>query len=103
MGAAKLSARNRRTLKQAAHDLKPVVLVGKEGVGKTLVQAVVEALEAHELIKVRFVEHKDDRKVLTGQLSERASAAVVGVIGHVTILYRPQSDPEKRKFGITLS
>lgn len=78
-------------------------MVGKEGVGKTLVQAVVEALEAHELVKVRFVEHKDDRKVLTGQLSERASAAVVGVIGHVAILYRPQSDPEKRKFGITLS
>ena len=103
MISAKLAARDRRTLKQAAHTLKPVVMVGKEGVGKTLVQAVVEALEAHELVKVRFVEHKDDRKVLTGQLSERASAAVVGVIGHVAILYRPQSDPEKRKFGITLS
>ena len=99
----KLSATDRRTLKQAAHDLRPVVMVGKEGVGQPLIQAAVNALEAHELIKVRFVEHKDERQVLSGQLSDGAGAVVVGMIGHVAVLYRPHPDPEKRKFGIQLS
>ena len=96
----KLSASDRRTLKQAAHSLKPAVTVGKEGVSIALVGAVTEALETHELIKVRFLEHKDERKILTAQVSEKAKASVVGLIGHVAILYRPHAEPEKRRFGI---
>ncbi|MBK33996.1 MAG: ribosome assembly RNA-binding protein YhbY [Gemmatimonadetes bacterium] len=98
-----LASRDRRTLKQAAHGLDPVVMVGKEGVCPSLLKAVDAALEAHELIKVRFVEFKDERKPMTGQVAADAGAVVVGVIGHVAILYRPREDLEKRTYGITLS
>ena len=58
-----------------------VVMVGKEGVCPSLLKAVDAALEAHELIKVRFVEFKDERKPLTGQVAADAGAVVVGVSG----------------------
>ncbi len=98
-----LSSSDRRTLKQAVHGLKPVVMVGKEGLSETLVHAVVEALDVHELIKVRFVERKEERKTLAGQMSDAVGAVVVGVIGHVAILYRPHREPEKQRFGISLT
>ena len=93
-----LKGNERQRLKQAAHSMKPVVIVGKEGVSEALVQATHDALAAHELIKVRFFEHKQDRSPLTDRIAARVDAVVVDLIGHVAVLYRPHQDPEKRRF-----
>jgi RNA-binding protein len=74
-----------------------VAHVGKDGLSDTLVTSVDEALAAHELIKVRFVDHKDDRKEMAAALADRLHAGVAGVVGHVAILYRPHAEPGKRR------
>ena len=51
---ASLSSGQRKFLCSKAHHLKPLVLVGKQGLTDTLVESVNVNLEAHELIKVRF-------------------------------------------------
>ena len=48
-----LTGKQRRFLRAEAHALSPVVMVGKEGLSDTVLNAVREALLAHELIKVR--------------------------------------------------
>jgi len=95
-----LTSAQRKFLRGLAHHLDPVVLVGKQGVSDMLVRATLEALEAHELIKIRFNEFKDEKKKLTEEIARRTGAEIAGMIGHVAILFRPHPDPEKRKITL---
>ena len=51
-----LSGKQKRFLRAEAHGLEPTVMIGKEGLSDTLLEAVREALLAHELIKVRVLD-----------------------------------------------
>ncbi len=95
-----LTSVQRKFLRSLAHHLDPVVLVGKQGISDMLVKAVVAALEAHELVKVRFNEFKEEKRALTDEIARRTGCEVVGMIGHVAILYRPHPDQEKRKIEL---
>jgi RNA-binding protein len=95
-----LSKSQKRWLRGQAHHLDPVVQVGKQGVTDTVVHALEQALEAHELVKVKFMEFKDEKTPLTQELAERTNSEVAGVIGHVAIFYRQQRDPEKRRLDL---
>ena len=92
----------RQYLRGLAHGLKPLVLIGKEGLTKGTISAVDEGLSRHELIKIKFNDFKDSEQktVLTGELAASTKSALVGMIGHTATLYRQQADPEKR--GIQL-
>jgi RNA-binding protein len=91
----------KKVLRGLAHDLKPVVQIGKEGLMEGVVRAVAEGLLRHELIKVRFndFKQKDQKEEITAELASRTGSEPVGMIGHTVILYRPQADPEKRKIS----
>ena len=69
---------------------------GESAADHELHEAVNEALDTHELIKVRFNVHKESKKPLTAEIAERTHCEVAGIIGHVAILYREQEEPEKR-------
>ncbi len=81
--------------------MKPTVFVGKDGMTDTLVGAVAESIGAHELIKVRFVDFKDSKKDLAGQLAKRSGSELVGMIGHLAILYHEHPDEGKRKVKLS--
>lgn len=59
-------------------------------------QHIDTELNQHELIKIRFTDFKDQRLELAGKIATELEAALVKVLGHVAILYRPCKDPEKR-------
>jgi RNA-binding protein len=80
-----------------AHHLDPVVMIGKSGLTEGVVAATAKALKAHELIKVRFLEHKDEKETLSEQLATATECDMAGIIGHVAILYKEHPDPEKRE------
>ncbi len=93
----KLKSSERKALRSLAHPLKPVVQVGKSGVSDSLIKMIRQALESHELIKVRFIEHKEQKKTLATEIAEKAKCEEVGMIGHVAIFFKPHPDQEKRK------
>lgn len=95
-----MTSAQRKRLRSLAHHLDPVVMIGKHGLTDTVISATNEALDAHELIKVRFLEHKDEKKALTEQLTEATRSELAGLVGHVAILYRQHEDPEKRKIDV---
>ncbi len=86
----------RKHLRELAHPLQPVVLVGREGLSASLLGAVEQALLDHELIKVRLRE-PEDKKALAAELAERAGAHLVGLVGHTVILYRPHPEEPRLK------
>lgn len=95
-----MTSAQRKRLRSLAHHLDPVVMIGKHGLTDTVISATNDALDAHELIKVRFLEHKDEKKALTEQLTEATRSELAGLVGHVAILYRQHEDPEKRKIDV---
>ncbi len=98
-GFLNLSSKQRKFLRGLAHGLAPVVLIGIKGVGEDQIRAVEEALLAHELIKVRFLDQKGraEKEKLTAQIAAATGSVVAGAIGHIAILYRPHPDPQKRR------
>ena len=96
----KLKGADRKYLRSVAHELKPLVQVGKSGVTEGLLASLNEALDQHELVKVRFLEFKDEKKALAVEIAERSASEQVGMIGHIAMFYREQEDPEKRKIKL---
>jgi RNA-binding protein len=95
-----LNSGQRKYLRGLAHHLDPVVLIGKQGVTDTVIQSIEEALRAHELIKIRFNDHKDEKKAFCAVIAERTGSQVAGIIGHVAMLYRPHPEVEKRRITL---
>lgn len=100
MGSLKGS--QRKYLRGLAHGMKPVVFVGKQGVALNIISAVEEALNAHELIKLRFLDFKEksQKEELSAQIERETSSECVGMIGHQAIFYRQHKNPKKRKIVI---
>ncbi|GMW01105.1 MAG: hypothetical protein AMXMBFR84_22420 [Candidatus Hydrogenedentota bacterium] len=96
-----LSSGDRKYLRSLAHHLEPIVFIGKNGITDQLVESADKALAAHELIKIRFVDHKDEKRALVDELATRTHSAVAGIIGHVAMLYREHAEQEKRRIRFT--
>ena len=95
-----LNSRQKKNLRAKAHDLKPIVLIGKAGVTTGCIQSINEVIESQELIKVKFLEHKDDKKSLSDEIAKKTDSEIIGSIGHIIMLFRQNSDKEKQKYKI---
>ena len=69
--------------------LEPVVMMGKEGVTPTVVQAAQEAIKKRELIKVRVLQNcmEEPEDAIT-MLAERADVNLVQIIGRNGLLFK---------------
>jgi RNA-binding protein len=84
-----LTEKQRRHLKGLAHPLKPVILMGNAGLTEAVISATTQALDDHELVKVRLPGmERDDRDAALALLAERTGSEMVTRIGHVAVLYR---------------
>jgi RNA-binding protein len=91
--AVQLTSAQTRFLRGQAHDLNAMLQVGGKGITDALVTEVVNALEQHELIKVKVAaEDREARDAMIQDLAQRAGAALVQRIGHTAVLYRPSKD-----------
>ena len=95
-----LTSKQRKYLEKEAHDLQPVVIVGGAGVTEGLVQMTDNSLAAHELIKIKFNEYKDEKNELTQKICTATDATLVRIIGNRAILYKQAEKPEDRKITI---
>ena len=80
-----------RELKARSQKLKPVVHVGHEGITDSLIAALDQALTDHGLVKVRFTDHKSERKQLASDLATRTDSRRILLVGHTVTLYRAPS------------
>ena len=91
-----LTGKQKRFLRGLAHDLKPTVHIGKLGLTEALFESAEESLEHHELIKVKFVDFKDEKLELAAQIEQRLDCENVGKIGHHVLFFRQARTPERR-------
>jgi RNA-binding protein len=94
---SELNSLQKKKAKKLAHHLEPVVYIGRQGLTESVIAKADECLLSHELIKIKFIDHKDRKQVLTKSLAETTGSLVVGLIGHVAVLYRPHPEMTLRK------
>lgn len=93
-----MTSKQRAYLKGLAMNLNPVINVGKEIVTPGLTEAVSEAIEANELIKIGVLKNcMDDPRAIAEVLADRVHAEIVQVIGKKIVLYKQAKKPEDRK------
>lgn len=92
-----LDNRQKRHLKSLAQKLDATVHLGKAGITEGFVASLNTELDRHELIKLRFDQHKEEKHELAPQIAAKANCHFVWMIGHVAVFFRQQADPEKRK------
>lgn len=100
-----LKGSQKKYLRGLAHNLNPAAFVGQKGITETLIEEIDKALEASELIKVKFndFKEKDQKNALIIEISDATQSCIAGMIGHVAILYRPNEDPEKQQIKLSQS
>lgn len=85
----KLSKKDIKELKAQAQELKPKVLVGKNGLNEGTLQSIDEVLEADELAKIKFLNNSIEiTQEMCEKLAEELQAELVQKIGRMIILYR---------------
>jgi len=84
-----LTGKQKTYLRGLAHNLQPIIQVGKLGINENLVITVADALEARELIKISVLQNCiEDPKEIATQIAGEINAEVVQVIGKTIVLYR---------------
>ena len=77
-------------MKAEAQHLEPVVRVGKNGLSAAVVHSILQALDSHTLIKIRFDQEREEREVLAVKVAEATGATLIWQVGKVAVYYRPK-------------
>lgn len=93
-----LNKKQKEYLRAMSNKIRPVVIIGKDGISDTLCESTDVSLEAHELIKISLLKTAPlDIKEAAIELAAATKSEVVHVIGRTFVLYRrslnhPQMD-----------
>ncbi len=82
-------------LKGLAHSLKPVVLLGNNGLTEAVVAEVDFALNHHELIKIKIpTDDRETKALIVEAICRETNSTKVQVIGKTLVIFR-QSEEKK--------
>jgi RNA-binding protein len=95
----RLSGRQKRYLKSLGHHLKPLVMLGRDGITDNVVKAAEAVLAAHELLKVKIGSGCSlEKGEAAAVIAERTDSEVVQVLGKTFLVFRenPERHDEQR-------
>ena len=84
-----------RELKAKGQHLEPVLKIGKEGLTPEFYAALAEAFNHHELLKVKFAGHKEEKKELAPQIAGKSGSELIMRVGNVLVLYTSKLEAEE--------
>lgn len=84
-----LTPKTKRKLISEAHTLNPIVMIGQKGLTKAVILETDQALNDHELIKIKInVDNKAEKLAMAEHLCSELKAECLRIIGHIAIVYR---------------
>ncbi|MCR5289575.1 MAG: YhbY family RNA-binding protein [Treponema sp.] len=95
-----ITSSQRKQLTKASQSLNPIVQIGQNGVTDAVLAKIEASLASHELLKVKYLEFKDEKQDLSEQIAVQCNAVLVRIIGNIALFYRPAEKEEDRAYGI---
>ena len=90
-----LTTKQKQFLKGLAHDKKPVVQLGNNGLTEGVVAEIENALGHHELIKVKIpTDDRDEKQLIADAIVRETHSNKIQIIGHTLVLYKPSDEPK---------
>jgi RNA-binding protein len=83
---------DRKKFRAEAHTLKPVVMIGQSGLTAGVLAELEQALNIHELIKVKIRAERDERKLISEKMCTNTGAELIQTIGQIAVIYRLNPD-----------
>ena len=97
MSENNLTKKQIQHLKGVAHPLKPVVLLGSNGLTEAVVAEIDYALNHHELIKVKIpTDDRENKALIVDAICRETKSTKVQVIGKTLVVYRESAEKKIR-------
>lgn len=91
-----INSKQRAYLRKLAINIEPIFQIGKNGLVPEITEAVADALEAREIVKVSVLKNcLYEPKDLANMLAERTQSEMVQQIGRKIVLYKPSKNKPK--------
>ncbi|MDO5573389.1 MAG: ribosome assembly RNA-binding protein YhbY [bacterium] len=91
-----MTSKQRAYLKSLASKENVLFNIGKSSITPEVTQAIAEALDARELIKIGVLKNcMDDPREIADMVAGRTKSMVVQVIGKKIVLYKESKDHKK--------
>ena len=88
-----MNKKKKYQLKAAAHHLKPVILLGNQGLTDSVHSEIDVALKAHELIKIKIpTADISERNQIINEICQKQQSVHIDTIGHIAIIWRERPD-----------
>ena len=89
----KLTNNQKKYLRSLAHNLKPFVMIGQNGLSESVLTEIDSTMLKHELIKIKLrVDNRKEKQQILEKILELSHAELVQVIGGILVIYRPFED-----------
>lgn len=95
-----LTAKQRSYLNSLAIKESTLTHLGKAGPTPQFASQLGLLLERHELVKVRFVGFKDEKKTIAEELAAATLSELVRLMGNTALFYKRNPDPEIRRIEL---
>ena len=93
-----ITSKQRAFLRSMSATIDPIFQIGKQGVTPEVIQAIDQALESRELVKVNVLnnceELEGDCYEICNMVAARTKAEPVQVVGHKFVIYRAAKKPK---------
>ncbi len=95
-----LNKKDKYYLRNKANALKPIVIIGKDGLTSNTIASINDVLRTKELIKISILKTFNglEKKELAELIASTTNSEVILVIGRVIVLYR--KNVEINAYGI---
>lgn len=91
-----MTSKQRAYLKSLASTMDPLFQIGKGSVTPEVIEAISEAFNNRELLKIAVLKNcMDDPRAIAEVVAERTRSQVVHVIGKKIVLYKPDKKSPK--------
>lgn len=91
-----MTSKQRAYLRSLAMTMDPILQVGKSSLTPEVIEAVREAIDARELIKISVLKNcDDDPREIAEVMAERTRSEVVQVVGKKITLYKESKNKKK--------
>ena len=86
----KLTNNQKKFLRARGQSLKPVVMIGQQGLSASVLAELEHSIDKHELLKIKIRSNdREEKQGLVDKIVQVTGAHLVQLIGNILVIYRP--------------